>query len=89
MATTRTTELRERMRQDLQLAGLSERTQDAYIRSVRQLADHLHTPPDRLTEAQLRAPPRILDRAPPAPPDRSPSASPGPPAPPATPRAFH
>jgi hypothetical protein len=43
MATTRTTELRERMRQDLQLAGLSERTQDAYIRSVRQLADHLHT----------------------------------------------
>jgi site-specific recombinase XerD len=54
MATTRTTELRERMRQDLQLAGLSERTQEAYLRSVRQLAEHFHTPPDRLTEAQLR-----------------------------------
>ncbi len=46
--------LRQRMRQDLQLAGLSERTQDAYLRALRQLADHFHTPPDRLTEAQLR-----------------------------------
>jgi site-specific recombinase XerD len=54
MATTRTSELRERMRQDLQLAGLSERTQEAYLRSVRQFAEHFHTPPDQLTEAQLR-----------------------------------
>jgi integrase/recombinase XerD len=54
MATTRTTPLRERMRQDLQLAGLSERTQEAYLRSVRQLAEHFRTRPDRLTEAQLR-----------------------------------
>jgi hypothetical protein len=50
----RTTPLRERMRQDLQLAGLSERTQEAYLRSVRQLAEHFHTPPDRLYEQQLR-----------------------------------
>jgi integrase/recombinase XerD len=42
------------MRQDMQLAGLSERTQEAYLRSVRQLAEHFHTPPDRLSEAQLR-----------------------------------
>jgi site-specific recombinase XerD len=42
------------MLQDLQLAGLSERTQEAYLRSVRQLADHFHTPPDRLSEQQLR-----------------------------------
>jgi site-specific recombinase XerD len=42
------------MTQDLQLAGLSERTQDAYLRAVRQLADHFHSPPDRLTETQLR-----------------------------------
>jgi site-specific recombinase XerD len=42
------------MRQDLQLAGLSERTQEAYLRSVRQLADHFHTSPDLLSEAQLR-----------------------------------
>jgi site-specific recombinase XerD len=43
------------MTQDLQLAGLSERTQDAYTRAVRQLAEHFHTPPDRLTEPRLRA----------------------------------
>jgi integrase/recombinase XerD len=49
-----TTTLRQHMRQDLQLAGLSDRTQDAYLRAVRQLADPFHTPPDRLTEAQLR-----------------------------------
>jgi integrase/recombinase XerD len=46
--------LRQRMRQDLQLAGLSDRTQDAYLRAVRMLAEHFHTPPDRLSEAQLR-----------------------------------
>ena len=50
MATT----LRQRMLQDLQLAGLSERTQEAYLRAVRQLADHFHTPPDRLSEPQVR-----------------------------------
>jgi integrase/recombinase XerD len=49
-----TSSLRQRMLHDLQLAGLSERTQEAYLRSVRQLADHFHTPPDRLTEPQLR-----------------------------------
>jgi len=42
------------MTQDLQLAGLAERTQDAYLRAVRQLAEHFRTPPDRLTEPQLR-----------------------------------
>ena len=49
-----TTALRQRMLQDLQLAGLSERTQEAYLRAVRQLADHFHTPPDRLSEQQVR-----------------------------------
>lgn len=48
------TTLRQRMTQDLQLAGLAERTQDAYLRAVRQLAEHFRTPPDRLTEPQLR-----------------------------------
>jgi integrase/recombinase XerD len=47
-------ELRKRMQQDLQLAGLSERTQEAYLRAVRQLAAHFKMPPDQLTEAQLR-----------------------------------
>jgi hypothetical protein len=49
-----TTMLRQRMHQDLQLAGLSERTQEACRRVVRQLAAHYHTPPDRLSEQQVR-----------------------------------
>ena len=49
-----TTALRQRMHQDLQLAGLSPSTQEAYLRTVRQLADHFKTPPDRLSENQLR-----------------------------------
>jgi hypothetical protein len=32
------------MHQDLQLADLSERTQEAYLRAMRQLADHFHAP---------------------------------------------
>ena len=49
-----TVALRRKMHQDLQLAGLSEGTQNAYLRAVRQLADHYHTPPDRLSEQQVR-----------------------------------
>jgi integrase len=48
------TKLRERMLQDLQLRGLSERTQECYTRSVRQLAEHYHKPPDQITEEELR-----------------------------------
>ena len=48
------TTLREKMTHDLQLCGLSERTQEAYLRAVRQLADYYGTPPDRLSEGQLR-----------------------------------
>ena len=46
--------LRKKMHQDLQLAGLSEGTQDVYLRAVRRLAVHFHTPPDVLNEAQVR-----------------------------------
>ena len=34
------TELRKRMIECLQLRGFSERTQEAYVRAVRQLSDH-------------------------------------------------
>lgn len=51
---TGTTALRARMTEDLQLRGLSERTQEAYLRAVRKLADHFHTPPDQLREEQVR-----------------------------------
>jgi len=42
------------MIEDMQLAGHSQGTQDAYIRVVRQLAAHFRLSPDRLSERQLR-----------------------------------
>ena len=48
------TVLRERMIEDMQLAGLSQGTQDAYVRVVRQLALHYRLSPDEITERQLR-----------------------------------
>src|SRR5215216_7865753 len=54
MHATHTTPLRERMRQELQLAGLSERTQEANLRAVRQLATHFGRPPDQISEPELR-----------------------------------
>ena len=42
------------MIQDLQLAGLGERTQEAYVRAVRKLAAHYRQSPDRFSEAQVR-----------------------------------
>ena len=48
------TPLQQRMIEDLQLRGLSERTQEMYVRAVRQLAEHSHTSPARITEEELR-----------------------------------
>jgi integrase/recombinase XerD len=48
------TELRKRMIECLQLRGLSERTQEAYTRAVRQLSEHYHKSPDQITEEELR-----------------------------------
>ena len=48
------TPLRPRRIEDLQLRGLSARTQERYVRAVRQLADDDHTSPDRITEEALR-----------------------------------
>ena len=48
------TELRKRMIEGLQLRGLSERTQEAYVRTVRQLSEHYHKSPDKITEEELR-----------------------------------
>jgi len=48
------TKLRERMLEDMQLKGFSERTQECYMRSVRQLAHHFNKPPDQITEEELR-----------------------------------
>jgi integrase/recombinase XerD len=48
------TELRKRMIEDLQLRGMSERTIEAYVRAVRQLAEHYSKSPERITEQELR-----------------------------------
>jgi integrase/recombinase XerD len=47
------TELRKRMIECLQLRGFSERTQEAYLRAVRQLAQHYHKSPDLISEEEL------------------------------------
>ena len=47
-------ELRNRMIQDMKLAGLVEGTRREYLRAVRQLAAYYMVPPDRLTERQVQ-----------------------------------
>ncbi len=46
--------LYEHMIQDMQLHGYGQRTQEAYARTVRQLADHYGKSPADITEEQLR-----------------------------------
>jgi hypothetical protein len=48
------TKLRQRMIEDMQLRGFSARTQECYVRSVAQLAEHFHRSPDQLNEEELR-----------------------------------
>jgi site-specific recombinase XerD len=42
------------MIEDMQLRGLSERTQAAYVLAVRQLAEHYDRSPDQISEEELR-----------------------------------
>ena len=46
-------ELRKRMIRDMQLAGLVERTQQGYLRAVRQLAAYYMVSPDQLSERNV------------------------------------
>jgi len=48
------TALRERMIEDMQLRGLAERTQESYVRSVRQLAEYYGKSPEQVSEEELR-----------------------------------
>jgi len=48
------TPLRQRMVAGLQLCGLSEKTQESYVRAVRQLAEHQGKSPDCIGEEELR-----------------------------------
>src|SRR4249919_500683 len=49
------TALRQRMIEDLRLRGYADRTVEAYVTAVARLARFHRTPPDRLSEEQLRA----------------------------------
>ena len=44
------TRLRQRMVEDMQLRGLSEKTQEAYVRAVRQLAEHYSKSPQHISD---------------------------------------
>ncbi|MCB8951817.1 MAG: site-specific integrase [Ardenticatenales bacterium] len=49
------TVLRQRMLADMQLRGLAVKTQEAYLRAVRQLAEYYHKSPDQIDEEEIRA----------------------------------
>jgi len=42
------------MIEDMQVRGLSEKTQESYQRVVRQLAEYYHKTPDQISEEELR-----------------------------------
>lgn len=46
--------MRKKMVESMQLAGLAERTQVSYLRSVRQLAEHYMRSPDQIGEEEIR-----------------------------------
>jgi integrase/recombinase XerD len=48
------TPLRQKLIEDMQLHGLSSRTQAVYVVAVRQLADHYGKSPDQISEEELR-----------------------------------
>jgi len=48
------TTLRQKMIEDMQLHSFAERTQDSYLRAVRQLAAYFNKPPDQISEEDLR-----------------------------------
>ncbi len=47
-------QLQLRMLGDMQLRGLSERTQESYVRAIRKLAEHYGRAPDEISEEDLR-----------------------------------
>ncbi len=47
--------LRQRMIEDMTLAGLAAGTQTVYIQAVRRLAAHYRRSPDQLSEEEVRA----------------------------------
>lgn len=48
------TPLRQKMIEDMQLRGLADKTQEAYLWAVRQLAEYYGKSPDQVDEVELR-----------------------------------
>jgi integrase/recombinase XerD len=48
------TPLRQKMIEDMQLRGFATKTQEAYLLTVRQLANHYQKSPDKINEEELR-----------------------------------
>lgn len=48
-------DVRQKMSEDLKLTGKAERTQNGYLRAVRQLSDHARKSPAEVTEHDVRA----------------------------------
>ena len=48
------TPLRQRMIADMQLRGLADRTQEAYLSAVQHLACYYRKAPDQITDEELR-----------------------------------
>lgn len=48
------TPLRQRLIEDMQLHGFAAKTQDSYVRAVKQLAEYYHKSPDVISEEELR-----------------------------------
>jgi hypothetical protein len=48
------TPLRNRMIEDMRLAGLADTTQKVYVQAVRNLAKHYRRSPDQLSEEEVR-----------------------------------
>ncbi len=47
------TPLRQKMIEDIQLRGLAEKTQDSYVRAVRQLAEYYDKSPEYISEEEV------------------------------------
>ena len=48
-----TIHLRQRTIEDMQLRGLAERTQEAHVTDIRQLAEHCGKSPDQISDEEL------------------------------------
>jgi len=49
------TSILNRMEEDLQLLGLSERTQETYLYRAKKIIEYFNKPPEQITDDELRS----------------------------------